>query len=254
MTGESALRQALALMGALIIAACSPGSGRGLDESGRPIGETPDPGDLPTLANIQARVFTPICIVCHVGAAAPRGLRLDATNAFGDLVGVSSQEVGGLLRVNPFNPDDSYLVQKIEGTASVGAQMPFGGPPLPAENILLIRQWITEGAMDTPTAPAGQSKVRSVDVGATSIRVEFTRELDASTVHISSVTLTRSDNIVVDTYSVAIAELNSKAILIRMPDAASKDISYRLELNTGNVASVLDMSGRPVEPYRLEFR
>jgi len=238
----------------LFVAGCTPGSGKGLDANGRPIGEAPDPGNEPTLANIQARVFTPICTVCHIGAAAPQGLRLDAANVFNDLVGVSSQEVGRLLRVDPFNPDQSYIVQKIEGTASIGVQMPFGGPPLPPEDILLIRQWIAEGAMDTPTATAGQSKVRSVNVDATSIRIEFTKDLDASTVHIGSVILTRNDNIFVNAYSVSVAPMNSKAILIHLPDNAAHKVSYRLELNTDNVVSVLDMSGQAVEPYQLEFR
>lgn len=136
----------------LSVAACSAGSGEGLDISGRPIGNAPPPGDEPTLANVQARVFTPICTACHIGAAAPLGLRLDEANAFNDLVGVNSQQVGGLLRVEPFSPDASYLVRKIEGTAAVGAQMPLGGPPLPVEDIQLVRDWILDGAPNNPSA------------------------------------------------------------------------------------------------------
>ena len=143
----------------LLIAGCEAGSGKGLNASGRPIGETPEPGDEPTLANIQARVFTPICTACHIGAGAPQGLRLDEANAFNDLVNVSAQEVGGLLRVDPFNPEDSYLVQKIEGTASVGAQMPFGGPPLPDEYIVLIRDWILAGALPDETSIFSQTVI-----------------------------------------------------------------------------------------------
>ena len=140
------MHRLITLIAAVFIVACSSGSGEGLDASGRPIGETPPPGDEPTLANIQARIFTPICTRCHIGAAAPQGLRLDVANAFDNLVNVRSQEVG-LLRVEPFRPDDSYLVRKVEGTQSVGAQMPFGGPPLSIEDQLLIRQWVANGAM-----------------------------------------------------------------------------------------------------------
>ena len=143
----------------LLVAGCTPGSGKGLDANGRPIGEAPDPGDEPTLANIQARIFTPICTACHIGAGAPQGLRLDEANAFNDLVNVSAQEVGGLLRVDPFNPEDSYLVQKIEGTASVGAQMPFGGPPLPDEDIVLIRDWIFDGALPDESSIFSQAVI-----------------------------------------------------------------------------------------------
>jgi Ca2+-binding RTX toxin-like protein len=91
-------------------------------------------------------VFTNRCTGCHSGGGAPQGLRLDAANSYANLVNVPSNEVPSLLRVEPGNPDDSYLVQKIEGTASVGGRMPLGGTPLNAETIALIRQWISEGA------------------------------------------------------------------------------------------------------------
>ncbi len=140
------MHRLIALIIALFLVACSAGSGEGLDAAGRPIGETPPPGDEPTLANIQARIFTPICTQCHIGAAAPQGLRLDEANAFDNLVNVPSQG-SGLLRVEPFMPDASYLVRKVEGTQSSGAQMPFGLPPLSDEDLLLIRQWVANGAM-----------------------------------------------------------------------------------------------------------
>ena len=73
---------------------------------------------------IQDTVFTPICTHCHIGANAPQGLRLDAANSYAMLVNVASAEVPGLLRVIPGNPDQSYLVQKIQGTAAVGGRMP----------------------------------------------------------------------------------------------------------------------------------
>ncbi len=164
------LHRLITVIAVFFIVACTPGSGDGLDASGRPIGETPDPGDEPTLANIQARIFTPMCTVCHIGAAAPQGLRLDEVNSYNDLVGVPSQEVGGLLRVNPFNPDSSYIVHKIEGTQSVGEQMPFGGPPLPAEDVALIRQWIADGALPNATLTTPQSVIAHVP-GATSTEV-----------------------------------------------------------------------------------
>jgi hypothetical protein len=65
------------------------------------------------------------------------------------LVNVPSTEVPSLMRIEPGNPDESYLVQKIEGTASVGGRMPLGGPELSDEAIAAIRQWITDGARET---------------------------------------------------------------------------------------------------------
>jgi hypothetical protein len=54
--------------------------------------------------------------------------------------------VPSLKRVDPGDPDNSYLVQKVEGTAAVGGRMPLGGSRIPQEEIDLIRQWISEGA------------------------------------------------------------------------------------------------------------
>ena len=101
---------------------------------------------MPTLASIQANVFTPVCSGCHAGASAPVGLRLDAVSAYGLLVGVASGEVPSLQRVKTGDPDNSYLVQKLEGRAAVGARMPFGGPYLDDATIGVIRTWIANGA------------------------------------------------------------------------------------------------------------
>ena len=46
------------------------------------------------------------------------------------------------------NPDESYLVKKLMGTASIGERMPLGGNPISNADLTTIRQWITEGAPD----------------------------------------------------------------------------------------------------------
>ena len=57
------------------------------------------------------------------------------------------------LRVNPGNPDESYMVLKIEGAPGIeGGQMPLGETPLPQATIDAIRQWITNGAPNVPAA------------------------------------------------------------------------------------------------------
>jgi len=133
---------------AALIAGCGGGSGEGLDANGRPLGEGDDPSGPMTasFSSIQSHVFTPICTACHAGAAAPRGLRLDATNSFAMLVDVSSGGVPALKRVAPGDADNSYLIHKLEGHQAVGARMPLGGPYLDAQTIGLIRQWINNGA------------------------------------------------------------------------------------------------------------
>ena len=50
-------------------------------------------------------------------------------------------------RVEPGDPDNSYLIRKLEGGPNInGQQMPFGGPPLDQAVIDDIRQWISDGA------------------------------------------------------------------------------------------------------------
>jgi hypothetical protein len=126
------------------LGACA-GNGDGLDENGRPVEE--GSGALqPTFQSIQENVFTPVCTACHAGAGAPLGLRLDEGSSYALLVNAPSVEVPALQRVQPGDPDASYLIQKLEGTATVGSRMPLNGPPLPEATIAVIRQWITDGA------------------------------------------------------------------------------------------------------------
>ena len=140
-------RDAALLATVLVLWSCA-GEGTGLDEFGNPIrANTLELG--PTLSSIQAFVFTPICTQCHTGAAAPLGLALDSGVARQNLVGITSVEVPGLLRVNPGNPDSSYIVWKIEGRSGIqGGRMPLGLQPLSAEQIAAIRGWISDGALN----------------------------------------------------------------------------------------------------------
>jgi hypothetical protein len=136
---------ALAILSAL--SGCGAGDGTGLDASGQPIVQGPTPSG-PTLASIQASVFTPSCAVagCHGGAAAQRGLRLDPGYSAANLVNVSSPADNSLVRVVPGQPDASFLIQKLEGTQTLGDRMPQGGPYLSQSQINDIRLWIADGA------------------------------------------------------------------------------------------------------------
>lgn len=132
---------------AVLMAGCGGGGG----DSGpttTPSTSTNDPNApmTATFSSIQSHVFTPICSACHAGASAPQGLKLDAANSFTMLVNVASNEVPSIKRVSPGDSANSYIIQKLEGHASVGARMPFGGPYLDAATIGLIRQWIDNGA------------------------------------------------------------------------------------------------------------
>lgn len=107
-----------------------------------------------TLSMLQSQIFGPTCSVsgCHSGPTSnvlPSGMNLtSAANSFAALVNVTSLQVGSLNRVTPGDPDNSYLIQKLEGSAAVGSRMPQGGPFLDQATINMVRQWIADGAMN----------------------------------------------------------------------------------------------------------
>ena len=169
-----------------MLTGCSGGDGSGLQAP-------PPPPLAATFSSIQANVLTPTCATagCHSGAGSPQGLNLEGTVSYDLLVNRASGEVPALLRVAPADPDNSYLVQKLEGTAAVGAQMPLGGQPLAQTTIDVIRQWIIDGAVDD-RAPSGDPiRVTSLVPAPDSVNpaspaevvAMFDRELDVSTVN-----------------------------------------------------------------------
>jgi hypothetical protein len=106
-------------------------------------------GNAPTLASLQSSIFGPRCSGCHNGSggALPGSMDLSSASATAAaLINVTSLEVGSLKRVAPGDPNNSYVVQKLEGTAAVGARMPFGGPFLDQATINQVRDWIQAGA------------------------------------------------------------------------------------------------------------
>jgi hypothetical protein len=169
----------------LALAACTAGNGEGLDPNGQP--NPINPPAASAFQEIQDTVFTPICTQCHIGASAPQGLRLDAANSYAMLVNVNSNEVAALKRVNPGNADQSYIVQKISGTAAVGGRMPLGQAPLPQDRIDLIRSWIAAGAQPAASAPTNLTVTSVVPApgevaaaGLDKLTVVFARDVDAS--------------------------------------------------------------------------
>ncbi|GAB4515694.1 MAG: hypothetical protein Tsb0020_34340 [Haliangiales bacterium] len=86
------------------------------------------------------------CTFCHYPG---NSTGLDVLAVFDTetgLVGADSL-VSDKPRVDPGNPDNSFLVEKIEQESpSVGQQMPLRYPRLSAEELTLVRTWIAEGA------------------------------------------------------------------------------------------------------------
>lgn len=237
--------------GTVLLAACA-GSGEGLDANGRPIGEGGDTAGVltPDLAAIQANVFTPYCTGCHAGAGAPQGLRLDPGNSYGSLVGVPSSEVTSLLRVEPGNPVRSYLVQKLEGRAAVGSRMPLGQSALPASTIAVIRQWIMDGAANSPAPSGGLLAVQTVSATRKFIAIGLTAPADVSLVNTTTVGLVRLGAGVDDTEDtsrrVSVSEHNAALILLRPLDPLEPGV-YRLSLRGSNAAGIADIAGNALD-------
>ncbi|MCH7823060.1 MAG: hypothetical protein IIA07_13695 [Proteobacteria bacterium] len=250
---------------ASIVAGCSAGNGDGLDISGRPLSEGGDLPLAPTLASIQANVFNPACIVCHSGANAPQGLRLDSANSFTNLVGMRSTEVGSLFRVAPGDPDNSYLIHKLEGTASVGAQMPFGGPPIPQATIDFVRQWITDGAMPIAAGPSGSPPVvvsLSFVPGTASgeslaqIVAAFDQDMDASSIHTMTFVLLRSggdgrfddgNEQVIAPASVSLSNINARLAIMDLAGVAVIADRYQVTLRGSGASMILGVNGMALD-------
>ena len=248
---------------ALVLAGCA-GNGQGLDANGQPLQPgSGGPGPLTAeFDSIQAQVFTPICAVCHIGAGAPHGLRLDAADSYNLLVGVASEEVPGLLRVKPGDAADSYMVQKIEGHAAVGQRMPLGGPYLSADVIAVIRQWISDGASRAGTAaPAAFAVATAFAIVAVApapgevlnepppqIMIGLNRELDVNRIDADSLRIdrltARNGTIRTETVPahVTVPGDNPRAILLR-PERPLGPGHYLVVLRRDSGRGIADISG-----------
>jgi CHRD domain-containing protein len=108
---------------------------------------TPPPA-APTLTQLKSSAFS-VCGGCHTGGGTslPASMDLTPSHIYASIVGVASVEQPALQRVKPGDPDNSYVVQKLEGAPTIsGVRMPFGGPYLDQATIDQVRAWITAGA------------------------------------------------------------------------------------------------------------
>ena len=109
----------------------------------------------PTFSSIQTDIFNApdsagrlACTQCHNAIGGRfNGLDLSPAVAYANLVGRNSVAKAGAVRVIAGDPENSYLIHKLEGRPGiVGARMPLLGPALTEGQILVIRRWIELGA------------------------------------------------------------------------------------------------------------
>jgi hypothetical protein len=117
----------------------------------------PTPNLEPTFSSIQRDIFQSTdaagrsaCTGCHTsaGRVPAAGLSLDPAVSYSSLVNVPSVQKQQLLRVAPNDPENSYLLHKLEGRSDiVGMRMPrTTGPFLTEGQMAVIRRWIALGA------------------------------------------------------------------------------------------------------------
>lgn len=125
------------------------------------VAPVPPSGDIDFLTQIQP-IFDSNCS-CHLLPSVPQGVILTAGLSYDFLVNVPSSGNPSLMQVKPGFPNESYLVVKIDDSVPgvselrVDERMPFGLPPLRAEDIQLIRLWITQGARRTVSQTPGDT-------------------------------------------------------------------------------------------------
>jgi methionine-rich copper-binding protein CopC len=135
------------------------------------------------------------------------------------------------------------MVRKIEGLSGIdGGQMPLGETPLPTATIDAIRQWITNGAPNSPAAAPAMFAVQTtvpadkavVTAPPAQILVAFTQEVDASLVNDTTVTVERvlgpaQDSTRAVAASRALVQSNG-AVLLITPSKPLEPGAYRVTL------------------------
>lgn len=116
----------------------------------------PTPNLEPTFASIQREIFETTdsagrlgCVNCHtsVGRNPAGGMNLLREVAYDQIVNVRSAQRPDLMRVQPGNPEASYLLHKVEGRVGIsGRRMPSTPPYLSEGQTLILRRWIEIGA------------------------------------------------------------------------------------------------------------
>ena len=225
---------------------------------------TPPPaGFNPVFSEIQDNLFTPTCATsgCH-DASAAAGLNLSDDVSYAMLVDIPSSQAAGIDRVEPGSPVNSYLIRKLEGTAAVGQQMPPGGT-LSQPVINVVRQWITDGAMDDTAAPPPPPMATAIRVSSlspqpnavltappTQIVAGFSKPLDATSVNANTFILERAggdgafndgSDVVVAAASITVPVGNPQSAVFDLTGVAMPDDSYRVTLEGAGASIIMDL-------------
>ena len=115
---------------------------------------SPCDGVTGTFDQIQKQVLSRGCAVptCHTAPVPPHNLSLLPDDAFVSLVDAAPANATaaalGKRRVDPFNPENSYLLDKLRGRlpSEEGERMPLGKGKLHRLFLEIVEEWIAAGA------------------------------------------------------------------------------------------------------------
>jgi hypothetical protein len=233
-------------------------------------GPPPPPGDPdvtfgPLFSEIQASVLTPDCATssCHSGSNPAAGLNLEASQSYTNLVGIASSQEPALQRVEQGDPANSYLIQKLSGTAGTGDVMPpEGGMSAPAIDV--VRQWIADGALDDRGQPSVPVRVTSLapapnaalSAAPTQIVAGFDRALDASTVNAMTFTVrgsggdasfTDGNEVQVTASSIFVPSANPRGAVFDLAGITLDDDTYRVSLAGAGASLIMDLDANALD-------
>ncbi len=102
----------------------------------------------PSFQSISKHIFIKKCSLytCHSNAYAEKSGQLDLSdkNAYYRLVNVKSIMYPDIMRIKPYEPDESLLIQRLEGKAIVS--VPLERSSVSKQEIEVIKEWIRNGA------------------------------------------------------------------------------------------------------------
>ncbi|MES1185804.1 MAG: hypothetical protein ABUL60_18470 [Myxococcales bacterium] len=93
--------------------------------------------------DVVTRIFVPTCsgTGCHGATAPQQDLDLVSPGLAARVVGVQAKQCLQVL-VDPANPEQSLMYQKLLTKPACGAQMPLARPALSGADISCVRDWI----------------------------------------------------------------------------------------------------------------